>query len=380
MRRVIAFPSLLAAESLLMVIPRLRRLTRCNLASAFVVVTTLAAGFRASAQPVADSPTSSSSLAHRPAVLDVTSVGLTVDDLDRSVAFFRDVLSFKLVSEVELAGDDVDRLHGVFGSRVRAATLQLGDERIELTEFLVPKGRPVPPDSRSNDRWFQHIAIITSDMEQAYAHLRRHKVRHASTGPQTLPEWNPNAGGIEAFYFHDPDGHVLEILQFPPGKGNPKWNAAAAHGSLFLGIDHTAIVVDDTERSLAFFRDALGFQIVGTSENHGPEQERLNHVFGARLRITSLRPPDSSGPAIEFLEYLAPAGGRDYPDDARANDLLHWQTTLVTPDLDAAMAALGASRELVSTSAVGMVHASLGFHRACIVRDPDGHALRLIER
>ena len=79
----------------------------------------------------------------------------------------------------------------------------------------------------------------------------------------------------------------------------------AATDKLFLGIDHTAIVISDTDASLRFYRDVLGLQVVGESENYGPEQERLNNVFGARLRITSLRA--ASGPGVEFLEYLAPA-------------------------------------------------------------------------
>ena len=101
-----------------------------------------------------------------------------------------------------------------------------------------------------------------------------------------LPAWNKNAAGIRAFYFKDPDGDVLEILQFPPDKGNPKWHRPT--DKLFLGIDHTAIVVGDTDTSLHFYRDRLGLEVVGESENYGTEQEHLNNVFGARLRITSL--------------------------------------------------------------------------------------------
>ena len=94
---------------------------------------------------------------------------------------------------------------------MRTARLRLGSEHIELTEYLAPAGRKIPEDSRSNDSWFQHIAIIVSDMDRAYQRLRQHKVRHASPGPQRLPDWNANAGGIKAFYFKDPDGHVWEI-------------------------------------------------------------------------------------------------------------------------------------------------------------------------
>lgn len=101
---------------------------------------------------------------------------------------------------------------------------------------------------------------------------------------------------------------------------------------MFLGIDHTAIVVGDTDGSLGFYRDLLDMRIAGESENYGIEQERLNNVFGARLRITSMRA--TAGPGTEFLEYLAPGDGRPYPADARANDLLHWQTRLAVRNAD----------------------------------------------
>src|SRR5262249_28948059 len=188
-------------------------------------------------------------------------------------------------------------------------------ESLELTVYLAPRGRPIPLDSRSNDRRFQHIAIIVRNMDEAYKHLRKHKVEHASTGPQRLPDWNKKAGGIKAFYFKDPDGHPLEIFQCPQDKGDARWHKKSDR--LFLGIDHTAIVVSDTEASLAFYRDRLGLKVVGESENYGTEQEHLNNVFGARLRITTLRA--AKGPAVEFLEYLTPRDGRPLPPDSRAN-------------------------------------------------------------
>jgi catechol 2,3-dioxygenase-like lactoylglutathione lyase family enzyme len=260
---------------------------------------------------------------------------------------------------------------------MRVVRLQLGNEIIELTQYLAARGRPIPVDSRSNDRWFQHVAIIVSDMDRAYAQLRRHKAEHASTGPQRLPDWNKNAAGIRAFYFKDPDGHVLEILQLPEGKGDPKWHRLADR--LFLGIDHTAIVVGDTETSLRYYRDALGLRVVGESENYGTEQEHLNNVFGARLRITTLRV--MAGPAIEFLEYLTPRDSRPYPMDARANDLIHWQVRLVCGDVEAtALRVQAAKAAFVSTGVVALTDGQMGFRRGVLVRDPDGHALQIVER
>ena len=307
----------------------------------------------------------------------VGEVSLNVSDLDRSVAFFTDVLEFEQIDEAELWGEAWERLSGVFGARVRVARLRLGRERVQLVEYLTPSGRPIPADSRSNDRWFQHIAIVVSDMERAYRHLREQGVRHASTGPQRLPDWNPNAGGIEAFYFKDPDGHVLEIIRFPPDKGDPRWQRPS--DGLFLGIDHTAIAVDDTDASLRLYRDALGLDVAGESLNYGTEQEHLNNVFGARLRITALRAPE--GPGIELLEYLAPSDGRPYPVDARANDLLHWEITLVIGDVAAGLQALlAAGYRLVSSGPVSPAPGRSAFASATVVRDEDGHALRLVQR
>jgi catechol 2,3-dioxygenase-like lactoylglutathione lyase family enzyme len=326
-----------------------------------------------SAEPA---PASATLLNGTSAVQAVDAVGMTVADMDRSIEFFSNVLTFEKVSDVEATGSDYERLQGLFGVRMRVVRMKLGNESIELTEYLAPRGRPFPSDTRSNDHWFQHIAIIVSDMDAAYRILRQHKVQHASSGPQRLPDWNKNAGGIQAFYFRDPDGHFLEILQFPEGKGDPKWQRK---DQLFLGIDHTAIVVKDTEESLKFYRDTLGFKVVGVSENYDTEQEHLNNVFGARLRITALR--TSSGPGIEFLEYLAPRDGRPMPVGAKANDIAHWQTRVLTQDVSAAaQATRNGEFALVSPGVISLPSKDLGISKGILVRDPDGHVIELAER
>lgn len=301
-------------------------------------------------------------------VSGVEAIGVTVGDMDRSVAFYTNVLTFTKVSDVEVTGEPYEHLTGVFGLRMRVVRMRLGDETLEMTQYLTPPGHPVPPDSRSNDRWFQHVSLIVGDMARAYAWLRGHRVGYLSPGPQRLPDWNKEAGGIEAFYFRDPDDHTLEILHFPPDKGNAKWHRA--NPPLFLGIDHSAIVVADTEASLKFYRDTLGMRVAGESENSGTEQEHLNNVFGARLRITSLRA--ASGPGVELLEYQSPRDGRPIPPDARANDLSHWQTemTVGEPSLKAAFPA----------GPVALPDAALGFRLGLDVADPDGHTVEIVAK
>jgi len=320
----------------------------------------------------------SSSFAQKSALIDgVDAIGITVSDMDRAIEFYSRVLTFEKVSDTEVTGENLEHLEGVFGLRVRVVRMRLGDESLELTEYLAPKGRPIPVDSRSNDRWFQHVAVIVSDMDKAYSWLRQNKVEHASSGPQRLPDWNKNAAGISAFYFKDPDGHPVEVLQFPPDKGLPKWHQAT--DKLFLGIDHTAIVVGDTDASIKFYRDLLGMHVAGESENYGTEQEHLNNVFGAHLRITALR--GTSGPGIELLDYLAPSNGRPFPEDEHANDVVHRQTVLITRFANQAARELTlAKANFVSSGLIANQNRELGFRAAFVVRDPDGHAIEIEEK
>jgi catechol 2,3-dioxygenase-like lactoylglutathione lyase family enzyme len=306
----------------------------------------------------------------------VGAIGITVSEMNRSVKFFSEVLDFKKVSDKEVVGSSYEQLQGIFGLRIRIVRMQLGDEFIELTDYLTSGGRSIPEDARSNDLSFQHIAIVVSDMEKAYQHLRKYMVMHVSTGPQTIPASNVAAAGVKAFYFHDPDMHNLELIYFPKGKGQVKWQQAT--GKLFLGIDHTAIGISNTDSSLRFYKDFLGIERNGDSWNMGMEQAHLNFVEGASLHITGLRAAD--GPGIEFLQYPQPGPGKPYPADSRADDIWHWQTTLITDDAAKLYDQLTAyGYKLISKSLVNFQNKNGANSKAFIIRDPDGHALLIRE-
>jgi len=310
-------------------------------------------------------------------VSSVGPIAMTVADADRSAAFYSDVLGFEKVSETEVV---VSRGIGCTGSpSPGCASCSCGwatsassswnsslpaDGRFPRTRAAMTAGSSM---SRSlSARWTVRMRSCKAPASYTF--------RPAHSGS---PDWNPKAGGIRAFYFKDPDGHVLEILWFPPGKGATKWRRTDA---LFLGIDHTAIVVGDTARSLRCYCDTLGLVVAGESENWGPEQERLNDVVGARLRITTLRAAE--GPGIEMLEYLSPRDGRPGSDDTGANDLVHWHTGLVTPDaagLERALRGSVCGAAAASTVIVPAGH-DMGFTRAFLARDPDAHALQVTQR
>jgi catechol 2,3-dioxygenase-like lactoylglutathione lyase family enzyme len=312
-------------------------------------------------------------------ITEIKGVSFTVSDLKEALKFYTEVLPFQKDTVFILKGDNIQKLYSIQDTslKVKVARLLLGEEHIELMEFHSEnvEGRKIPADSRSNDLWFQHIAIVVSDMEKAYQILEENGVTHVSTSPQTLPDYLKAAAGISAFYFRDHDGHNLELIHFPQGKGNPKWQNSG--DKIFLGIDHTAIGIESTKTSFQFYKDVLGLNIAGNSENYGTEQEHLNQVFGARLKITGLKA--ASGIGLEFLDYIAPPGGRPYPADTKPNDLWNWQTTVKVTGINGLFQKLKEQGySMLSESIIELGSSGLGGNLGFIARDPDGHALLFI--
>lgn len=300
---------------------------------------------------------------------------LTVSNLDASVRFYEQALGFAKVDVRTRVGPAMDTLTGVFGTRVRVATLKLGDETIMLEQYVAPGGAPVPADGRSNDLWFQHFAVVVSDMERAFEHVNRFGITGISSGPQTIPASNVAAAGIKAYKFRSPDGHPLELLYFPADKGAARWQDKRR---LFLGIDHSAITVSDTERSRRFYEDLVGLKVAGGSLNSGVTQEQLDNAFGAVVRITGLRPELAHSPGLEFLQYLTPGGGRSAPAGWKPNDLALTRTVVQVTGLeDLALRLQAGNTTFISPSVVTMD--GPGWRQALMVKDPDGHAVMLVE-
>ena len=318
----------------------------------------------------------------------IKSIGFSCSDANRVCAFYEANLGFSPVATFDIDAGPYAELIGLPGSRLRLHQLQLGQERLELTEVLalgpgLRPGRPIQQDSRSCDLWFQHICIVVSDMAKAAepitAQVQAGALQPISTGPQTLPEWNQGAAGIQAYKFHDPEGHCLELLQFPGGKGDARWHPNTPAGT-FLGIDHSAIANANTERSTAFYGDLLGLRFGGDGVNHGLEQDRLDGLEGTRVHISAHRCPEGAG--VECLNYIEPTGGRPLPVDQTAADLAHWQIRLEVAELDAIsqrLESFGGSHVSNGVQTLNSEQAALlGFQRGLQVRDPDGHQLQLI--
>lgn len=316
----------------------------------------------------------------RAGVLEIRSFVRTVSDIDRATAFYESALEFKRVADRIIVNQDYVALTGVQANRLRAVTLRLGEEIIELEQPLGLDGEPVAIEGRSQDLWFQHMAIVVTDMQRAYRQVVTHGARPISAEPQTIPASNAAAAGIQAYKFRDPDGHPLELLAFPFDKGAARWHAAAKRGAgLFLGIDHSAITVGDTDRSLDFYAGLLGLIRGGGSLNEGVTQERLDAAPGAVVRITGLGSRRMHGPGLEFLQYVAPGDGRAWPDALSPAAALHTRTVFEVADIDALVPLL-AARKVRFVSSRAVTPADAPYRKALVVLDPDGRPVMLVQR
>nr|MDQ6881805.1 VOC family protein [Pseudomonadota bacterium] len=214
---------------------------------------------------------------------------------------------------------------------------------------------------------FQHLAIVTRDMAASIAQMAPHAPTLISrSGAVTLPA---AAGGVTAFKFRDVDGHPLELISFPAGVGDPKWQRHSSSGPT-LGIDHSAITVADTERSIGWYTASLGFDLLSRQTNRGQAQDRLDGVASAVVDVVGLQPFGRITPHLELLGYLEPPprpGERHaLSDHVHADRMLWWVDDLqaIASRLagQAPRAALGARRRAHRNDADELM-----------LRDPDGH-------
>jgi catechol 2,3-dioxygenase-like lactoylglutathione lyase family enzyme len=239
-----------------------------------------------------------------PLIRRLARFSLTTGDLDTLASFYEKAFGCRRLSTERLSGPRFESLMGVSGG-ARRMRLGLGAEIVELLQFD-RGGRPYPRAAAASDLIFQHFAIVVSDMAEAYRRLLLVEgwTPISRGGPQILPE---SSGGVTAFKFRDPEGHPLELLAFPGDRIPAHWQAKTAN-VVFLGIDHSAIGVAETARSILFY-EKLGFAVSARSLNEGAPQEALDGIAGVRVEVAALAPRLPT-PHLELLCYSAASPGR----------------------------------------------------------------------
>ena len=223
---------------------------------------------------------------------------LTTANANALCAFYESAFGCRRIATERLSGPNFEGLMGVQGGALRVS-LSLGLQVIELLQFD-QAGRPYPKGALASDLVFQHLAIVVKDMAPAYQRLLTvgGSTPISRTGPQRLPK---SSGGVTAVKFRDPEGHPLELLSFPNDNVPSIWRKES--GGIFLGIDHSAISVSDTARSIAFYEN-LGFEVSARTLNQGSTQEMLDNLAGVRVEVTALKLSNAT-PHLELLCYRA---------------------------------------------------------------------------
>ena len=158
-----------------------------------------------------------------------------------------------------------------------------------------------------------------------------------------------------------------------PSRRRP--NGPRAGHLQILGADHTGITVSNLERSLAFWRDVLGFELSHTAHQKGELAREITGVEGAEIKLAVLKTP--GGHKIELLEYLAPA------DRKRANlrpcDIGSVHVALLVEDLDVALDRVAVSGWKTAGQPQILTKGLNAGKRVVYVRDPDGTTIEFMQ-
>jgi catechol 2,3-dioxygenase-like lactoylglutathione lyase family enzyme len=140
--------------------------------------------------------------------------GLTVVNLERSLAFYRDLLGFEVLMTQEKQGGYLAAIVGYPDAHARMAHLQApgSTHRIELLEYITPPSAPRRVEPR--DAGPTHICLTVGDLPGLYERLRDAGVEMFSAPVEV--DTGVNRGGL-ALYLRDPDGAILELFQPPRG-------------------------------------------------------------------------------------------------------------------------------------------------------------------
>ena len=150
-------------------------------------------------------------------LLSVWHTSWTVSDLDRSIAFYRDLLGFELLGSWTRKGTFIETVVGFPDAELRIAALRLpsatarSGHHLELIEYVAPKGARL--DLKTCNIGAAHLALETDSIHETCDHLAANGVVLVS--PPVAIESGANEGGF-ACYLRDPDGFTIELVQRPP--------------------------------------------------------------------------------------------------------------------------------------------------------------------
>jgi catechol 2,3-dioxygenase-like lactoylglutathione lyase family enzyme len=132
-------------------------------------------------------------------------IALSVADLDRSLAFYTDLLGLEVIRILECTPDSLlGKVTAMEKCSARIAHLRAGGVMLELFEYISPRGGELAVERRQADIGFIHIGLVSEDVAGDYERLKREGVEFLSEPVEFRP-------GVWMCYFYGPDGEVCEL-------------------------------------------------------------------------------------------------------------------------------------------------------------------------
>jgi catechol 2,3-dioxygenase-like lactoylglutathione lyase family enzyme len=134
--------------------------------------------------------------------------GLSVSNMERSLAFYRDVIGMDVVLQVDFSDERLGKITGLAGGKATVVHLKLGETVLELFEYREPKGRAAARELRQCDTGFVHVGFRVTEIHRHYEEMKAAGVRFFSEPVEIRP-------GTFVVYFEGPDKEVCEMRQVP---------------------------------------------------------------------------------------------------------------------------------------------------------------------
>lgn len=268
----------------------------------------------------------------RPHIVGVAHISLYVHDMDKSRAFYHEFLGFQ-----------------------EPYSLKKPDGTLAMTFFKVNDRQAIelsPEKAPGTDR-LNHYAIETDDAEAMRVYLRSQSV--------TVPDHVPKGRiGNLNFTIKDPEGHSVEIVQYPPDSWTAQARGKALSGAAVSNrLLHVGIIVTQFDKEMQFYEKVLGFQEFWRGSSTGKVLSWVN-----------LRVPDGSD-YIELMLY------KDAPDAARRGTAHH--LCLQVDNVADGVAKLNAKPYRTTYGRPIEIHTGKNHKRQANLFDPDGTRTELME-
>jgi catechol 2,3-dioxygenase-like lactoylglutathione lyase family enzyme len=146
-------------------------------------------------------------------ILGMHHTAISTPDLERSIAFYRDLFGFDLTMDWSWPRGSVamDTTHALRDTSGRVVMLEREGAKLEVFQYETPTPTPASPDRTNCDHGITHLCFEVKDIDAEYARLRDAGMKfHAPP---------VDHGTVKCTYGRDPDGNVIEIIEYLDGPG-----------------------------------------------------------------------------------------------------------------------------------------------------------------